>query len=252
MLIPLVLASLALLPAQAPPAGATTLDVSAPAKVVTLDKIKGEPIQLAWSPDGTQLYVQTGQRTRVGTFQSPRHYVLTLADQKVKSVDAPPDWATTYFTWKSNKWAPAARNFAISIDSEQHTQRAVAAPTGGDLAKGGADATGTSADDMVSAAQSSQTQHVITLMLAGEVVGKYVDMQFVPGYTFGWAPAAAGPVIAYANEEGHLGLMNQQKDKRVVPGTKNVVLPAWSEDGKQIAFLEKNGKKFDLYLTQVH
>jgi hypothetical protein len=250
MVIPIVVAALlSLSAAQAPRDGALTF--SAPQKIVALDRIKGEPTQIAWSPDGTEIYVQTGARTRIGTFETPRHYVLTVADQKLKSVEAPPEWATEYYAWKSNKSAPGVRTFAIDISEEKRAQRAVSAPMGGDLAKGGGSGVGTSSDDVVTSALTTQVQHVITLKLKGEVVGEYVDLQFVPGYTFGWAPQSAGTFIAYANKDGRLGVMDGQSAKSVVPDTKNVILPAWTNDGKRIAFVQKSGKKFDLYVTEV-
>jgi len=91
---------------------AASLTFSAPRLVAALDKIKGEPIQLAWSADGTELYVETGSRTRIGTFENQKHYLVTAADGKIKNVDAAPQWATDYQTWKANKWAPGARTFA--------------------------------------------------------------------------------------------------------------------------------------------
>jgi hypothetical protein len=228
------------------------LTFGAPQKIVSLDKIKGEPIQMAWSPDGTQLYIEAGQRTRIGTFESPKHYVVTLADQKVKGVDAPPQWATDDQTWKSNKWAPGQRTVAIEISDENRTQRAVSAPMGGALAKGGeSGAAQGNMDDAVSASLTSQTQHVITLRLKGETVGEYVNTQFVPGYTFSWAPQAFGTAIAYARPDGHLAVMDLQGAKKEVPGTKNALLPAWADSGKQIAYVERDGKKFELYVTEM-
>src|SRR5512147_983236 len=102
MIIPLLLAFVTAIPQPSPRADALTFGT--PRKVVTLDKIKGEPIQVAWSPDGTQLYLQTGERSRIGTFQSQKHYLVTLADGKVKGIDAAPDWVADYQAWKSNKW----------------------------------------------------------------------------------------------------------------------------------------------------
>jgi len=250
MVIPIVAAAVvSLLGGQAP--HAETLTFSAPQKIVTLDKIKGEPTQIAWSPDGAEIYMQTGERTRIGTFESPRYYVFSVADQKLKTVDAPPAWATEYYAWKSNKWAPGDKTLAIDISDEKRAQRAVNPPMGGDLAKGGGAGTGTSSDDVVTSALTTQMQHVITLKLKGEVVGEYIDLQFVPGYTFGWAPQSAGAYIAYQNKDGRLGVMDGQGSKAVVSGTKNVLLPAWASDGKKIAFVERNGKKFDLLVTDV-
>jgi hypothetical protein len=222
-----------------------------PQKVATLDKVKGEPTQIAWSPDGKELYVETGKRTRVGTFVDPHHYVVTIADQKIKSVDAPPQWATDYQSWKSNKWAPGDHTFVIDISESQRTERAISAPMGGDLAKGGGAGAGTTSDDIVTAALTSQNQHVITLRLKGEVVGEYVDTQFLPGYTFGWAPQSLGAAIAYARPDGRVGVMDAAGGKKEIADTKDALIPAWSDSGKQIAFVEKDGKKFGLYVTDV-
>ena len=253
MLIPFVLALTTAVAPQAAPQEAPqapALNFSQPRLVSALDKLKGQPTQLSWSPDGTQLYVQTGDRTRIGTFESPKFYLVTVSDGKTKSLDGPPQWATDYQAWKSNKWAPGEKTFAIDISEEKRTQRAVNAPMGGDLAKGGG-ASGTTSDDMVSAALSSQMQHVITLKLKGETVGEYVDTQFVPGYTFSWAPQSFGTAIAYANEEGRLSVMDKQGGKKAVPSTSHVMIPAWSDSGKQIAFIQKDGKKFALYVTDI-
>jgi len=231
---------------------AASLTFSAPRLVAALDKIKGEPIQLAWSADGTELYVETGSRTRIGTFENQKHYLVTAADGKIKNVDAAPQWATDYQTWKANKWAPGARTFAIDITEDKRTQRTVSAPVGGALAKGGeSGASVGNMDAATDAALSSQVQHVITLKLKGETVGEYVDTQFVPGYTYSWAPQSLGTAIAYTNTEGRLAVMDQQSGKKTVPSTSRVMTPAWSDSGKQIAFIQKDGKKFALYVTDV-
>jgi len=221
-------------------------------RIVTLDKIKGEPIQVAWSPDDTELYIESGQRTRIGTFESPKHYILTIATQQIKSVDAPPQWATDYQSWKGNKWAPGNHAVVIEITEENRTVRAVSAPMGGALAKGGESGASTgNMDEAVGASLASQMEHVISLRLKGETVGEYVNTQFMPGYTFGWAPQSLGAYIAYGGPDGRLAVLDSQGTKAIAPDAKNVVLPAWANGGKRIAFVEKNGKKFDLYVTDV-
>ena len=170
MVIPLLIALAASIQA---PAKADALTFGAPQKVVSLDKIKGEPIELAWSPDGTQLYVEAGQRTNAGTFLEMKHYVITLADKDVKGVDAPPQWATDYQTWKANKWAPGLHSFVIAISEGTRTDRAVSAPMGGALAKGGESGASTgNMDDAVGHSIAKQTPYVITLKLKGETVGE--------------------------------------------------------------------------------
>ena len=251
MIVPFVLA-LASVVAPQGPSQAATMNFGAPRLVMALDKIKGEPIQVGWSPDGTELYVETGTRTRIGTFENQRHYLVTVAEGKIKSIDAAPQWATDYQTWKSNKWAPGVKTFAIEISEDKRTQRSVSAPMGGALAKGGESGASTgNMDAATDVALSSQVQHVITLRLKGETVGEYVDTQFVPGYTYGWAPPSFGTAIAYANQEGRLSVMDQQGARKSLPSASHVMIPAWSESGKQIAFVQHEGKKFALYVTDV-
>ncbi|HEX7018994.1 MAG TPA: hypothetical protein VF159_03220 [Gemmatimonadaceae bacterium] len=235
---------------QAPARDASALTFSAPSQVTQL-KIKGEPIQLAWSDDGTQLYVQTGERTRLGTMGNARHYVLQIDGAKTKSVDAPPTWASEYYTWKSNKWAPGDHSLMIGIEDQQKRNTVTATPMGGDLARGGTSSAGTSSDEAINVAMNSQMQHIITLRLKGEQVGKYIDMQFIPGYTFGWAPESAGAMIAYVNDDDRLSVMDGQGHKKALDGTKHVMVPAWSPDGSKIAYLEKDGKKYNLFVVDV-
>lgn len=247
-MVAILLALAVLGPAQTDRVEALTF--APPRTVVALDKIKGEPIQLAWSPDGQQLYVESGSRTRIGTFESLHHYLLTVADGKVQSVDAAPQWATDYLTWKSGQRAPAMKTLAIEISESRRTERAVSAPMGGALAKGGESGASTgNMDEAVSASLASQTQHVITLKLKGETVGEYVDTQFVPGYTFSWAPQSFGTLIAYINVNGRLGVMDAQGGKKEVAGTERVLLPAWADSGQQIAFVQKDNKKYGVYVT---
>jgi len=176
---------------------------------------------------------------------------VTVSDGKVKNIDAPPQWATDYQAWKSNKWAPGEHSFAIEISEDKRTQRATNIPMGGDLAKGGGVGAGTTADDIVDASLQSQMQHVITLKLKGEIVGEYVDTQFVPGYTFSWAPPSVGTAIAYATPDGHLSVMDHEGGKKTVSAASHVMIPAWSDSGKQIAFIQRDGKKFALYVTDI-
>src|SRR5687767_13214346 len=98
--------------AQVP--SAKTVQVSAPAQIgSTLDagKLKGEPIQLAWSPDGTKLFLQTAGRDKAGMVVNPRFYVMSASDGKPESIDAPPAWAAEYWAWKSGQAAPGSPAF---------------------------------------------------------------------------------------------------------------------------------------------
>lgn len=237
-------------------ASAKTAQVSAPAMVSTIDasKLKGEPTQLGWSPDGTKLSLQTAVRDKLGMVTNPRSYVMSASDGKPEPVDAPPSWAAEYWAWKSGQSAPGSPTFRIEIKEDQRVATAVSSPMGGGLAKGGADtsgAGGTTADDVALHGQQAQKQRVVTLTSKGETVGEFVGQQFLPGYTFSWSPAALG-MMAYGNQSGRLALMDQQGQKQQIDATKNVILPAWSSDGSKIAFLQKAGKnRYELVVVTV-
>jgi hypothetical protein len=228
--------------------------LAAPAPVAQIDtgKLKGEPTQLAWSPDGTSFFLQTSERDSLGMVKSPRYFTVPAAGGKPESVKAAPDWASEYWAWKAHKSAPGAGSFQIDIVEEQKSESATSSPMGGSLARGGtADpSTGTTMDDAVMRAQQTQKARVITLRLKNEVVGQFINQQFLPGYTFGWAPR--GAMIAYGNEQGHLAIMDQKGNRQEVAGTKAVLLPAWSPDGTKIAYLQRAGKnKYDLYILSI-
>jgi len=230
------------------------IQLSAPALISTIDtgKLKGEPTQLGWSADGTQLFLQTADRDSQGMVTNPRSFVMSATAGKPEPVSTAPAWATEYWTWKSNKFAPGSTTFGIDVKQDDRKTTSTNAPMGGDLARGGVDSgtSGTSAGEVASRAQNTQTQRVFSLTLKGETVGEFVNQQFLPGYTFGWSPR--DHMVAYGNGSGHLAVMDEKGNKLQVENTKNVILPAWSPDGTKIAFLQKAGKnKYELYVAPV-
>jgi hypothetical protein len=235
---------------------AESVQTSEPHVVGQIDvgKLKGEPTQLAWSPDGTKFFLQTSERDSQAMIKNPRFYVLSATDAKPETVNGAPDWAAEYWRWKADKSAPGSPAFSIDIKREERTATATSAPMGGSLARGGASGSpnaGTTVDDVVTRAIQLQKQQVITLTLKNEVVGEFVNTQFLPGYTFGWAPQPLG-LIAYRSPAGRLNIMDEQGRKQEVANTKDVLLPAWSADGSHIAFLQKSGKnKYALVVVDV-
>lgn len=237
-------------------APAKPVAIAAPKLVGQIDtgKLKGEPTELAWGPDGAQFFLQTSERDKQAMIANPRFFLISASDAKVKKVDEKPDWEAPYWLFKSNEYAPGSEKVAIDVKDEQRLATSTSSPMGGALAKGGTSASqGATMDDAVNAANNMQQVHVITLMLKGEQIGQFVNQQFLPGYTFSWSPEQVGK-IAYVNDSGRLAIMDVKgTNKQQVDGTKNVLLPAWKADGSKIAFLQKAGRnKYDLYVADVN
>ncbi|HTK28221.1 MAG TPA: hypothetical protein VL309_01625 [Vicinamibacterales bacterium] len=255
--------TLALAAAPPPPAqteaGRIAITTGAPLLTLDMEKLKGEPSRLAWSADAKELYLQTVEHDGHGAVKSTKHYVITLASKTVKSVDQEPAWASEYWAWKSAQTSPAAAGFRISVDQRTETKRATATPTGGDLAKGGnPDPTaGTSLSDVASAANQTQTLNIFALKIRSEVLGEWINEAVAPGLNFGWAPAPLH-AIAFARrdgdrrETGSLVLLDESGRKEDVANAKAAWLPAFSDDGKALAWLGRKDKKhFELMVGSV-
>ena len=89
------------------------------------------------------------------------------------------------------------------------------------------------------------------MRVKGQVVGEWENVLPQPGMRFGWAPAGID-AIAYVNSNKRLSLLDRAGHTLEVAGTANVLLPAWSSDGKQIAYLQKKDKKkYSLMLVDI-
>jgi hypothetical protein len=238
---------LALTLAQAPVASirvtpSTTINID-------LGKVKGKLVrELAWSPDDAELYLKTYDPDKNAAVKKAYHTVIRLDTGVPKSVEAAPAWAEKYFAWKADQASPD--DPALKIDP-QHTRRrdsAVAVPLGGDLARGGGDtssagaAGGTSTETAMAAAHASQMSDVYTMRLKGQIIGEWINHPTVPGQTYGWGPKGTG-LIAYAEQKsGRLVLMNLAGERQAVEGTRAVIVPAFSNDGARLAYLEGRGR----------
>jgi hypothetical protein len=259
----LIVAAFGLGSPQAPtqPVDATRVVVAAPTAIVEIDagKMKGDIIRLDWSADGNQFYLQTVEQDGSGGVRV-RHFLLELKGQQPRSTGDAPAWAQSYWQWKSAQAAPGLPSFKVTIEQQQKRLSATATPTGGDLARGGLDSGGGGrggggttggVGDAVSAAQQSQMVNIVLLKLKGEIVGEFINTPTLPATTFGWGPERTG-LIAFKTAEGRLVIMDLQGHKAEVAGAKDVSLPAWTADGKRLAWLEKTGRnKFTLRVADV-
>ncbi len=231
--------------AQAPPATAASVVVTPSAPVVEFDmrRLKGPLVrQLAWSPDQTELYLQTYEANRDASVRNTFHYVIPVTGGAPRQVDTPPSWAVAYLQWKSGQASPDDPSWKIDVRSEKKIQSATATPMGGDLARGGVDTGGAiSAETVAVAAAQSGNVNVYSMVLGGEVVGYWENHPIVPGLTFGWAPKGVG-LIAFADKSGQLAVMDRGGKARRIESTKAVTLPAWSIDGTRLAYLEKTAR----------
>jgi len=233
--------------------------LASPQPVAELDtgKLKGDIAQLAWSPDASQFYIQTVDRDRTGAVTGIRHYLVSAADKNVKGIDKEPDWASKYWAWKSAQTGPGQPAFRIDIKQHEETLRSTSSPTGGALAKGGAaDPTqGTTFEDAANAAYNTQKVLVSDLKVKNELIGTWINEPVIPGVTFTWSPEALH-LLAFAKRDkkdgGPIVVVDAAGQKQELAGPRNALLPAWSDDGKRLAWVErKDKKKFQLMIADI-
>jgi Tol biopolymer transport system component len=70
-------------------------------------------------------------------------------------------------------------------------------------------------------------------------VASAVNDHVARGRTFAWAPPPVA-LVAFVDAKGKLLLMNQGGATREVKGVKKPLLPAWSEDGRRLAFVQSS------------
>jgi len=228
----------------------SALHVTAPTVVAELDlgSLKGDLRQIGWSPDKSQLYVQTSE----GRAPSPTlHHYLVAVDGGVmtSSVDAPP-WAQDYWSYKSDRFAPGIGSLFIEVTQSLETMKYGTGSAGlieredrsGNVSVGSAN---------VDRAAVSDKLHVVRLMLLGQAVSEFVNEPPVPGLMFGWGPAGSG-TIAFTDRDGRLFLFDRDQHKAAVSGAKNAILPAWSTDGARLAWAQKGSRrKYTLVVADV-
>ncbi len=234
----MLLLLLAVLQASSTVIDVSTLTVGPPSTVAELDlgKLKGELRRVAWSPDGSELYVQTADGNPGS--EKLRHYSVATAGGVVKAVEAQPEWASSFWGFKSARNAPGLASLQIEVEQKlENTKVGTSSGRPGEMASGPGG--GNVSIDKVA---EGQHQNVIRLTLFGEAVGEFVNQQAIPGLTFSWGPASSG-AIAYTEREGRLMLLDRNGHRQHVGGAKDALLPAWSTDGTRLAWVQKTARR---------
>ena len=234
---------------------ADALAFSQPQDVATLEgaALTGQPSRMSWSPDGNLLYIQTLE----GTFSRPdaklRHFIVASTGGALREMPAEPEWAADYWIVKSDQSSPDDPSTRIELKSESRRERTTSTPGGGDLARGGTTTySSTGRNDAVDAAFNSQIAFMNTMHLHGRQIGAFDNTVIVPGLTFGWGPTGSR-AIAYAEpRKGRITVMDAAGDRHEIAGTADALLPAWSNDGSRLAWIEKADRnKFVIRVARV-
>jgi len=246
-----IMSALSIAAVQAPGAvDVSTIRVGTPKTIVELDlgKLKGELRQVGWSPDGTELYVQTLDGSPPSA--KLRHYVVPVGGGAAAPMDDQPEWAREFWAHKSDRFAPGLAS--LMIDFEQKAEKI---KNGTGIGRPGEMATGSAASGVpvdIEKTAEGQHQNVARLTLFGETISEFINQVPIPGLMFGWGPARSGAIAYTERESGHLLLLDRDRHKRTVSGVKDALLPAWSLDGTRLAWVQKSGrKKYTLFWATV-
>ena len=224
--------------------GADTLDVSAqrvaaPVLVcqVDLGVLQGELARLSWAPNGLSMHLQT-KDSRNNLYD----YIVDLGNREISRAFGEPAWAAEYWMQKSSLIAPGVPS--LRLDVIENNRRTRPAPFTGGFANGGAQTV-----DLKNPVDAYE--HELTLQFLGEPIGNWINGAPMAGETFGWGPPGTGALV-YADSSGRLTFIDRAKHKLAVAGVKEAILPAWSNDGRRLAFLQKTARrKFRLMIAVI-
>lgn len=244
LLAALIAQASALGPAPVP--DVRVLSAPSPKRLAEIDvaKVKGAPVAVAWHEDGT-LYLQVQDKDHV------RHYLITTVPAlSVGQVDQAPAWASAYWDWKGAVEAPGDPTLKIDVDQHQDRMRMANMPSGGIGAAGvGPGGAGGGGGNL--GALSSLQSKVFTLRFKGHVVGEWTNESPQPGVRIAWAPGGMG-LLAFANEKDQLVLADREGRLLPLAGSLQALLPAWSLDGKRLAYLQKtSATTYELMVAEI-
>ena len=229
---------------------ASKATVSAATVLLELDssKLKGNPVRLSWG-EGDTLFLRVAETDRFGN-ERGKNYVIAGGKGEPSPVDNEPTWSAMYWSLKSGLAAPGVPTLRFDVETRQQ-QRTATGSTQDGPGIDNPNKSDPSQSQIAKDLASLQKVTTTTLRLKGHLVVEAVNQSVVPGLSFGWAPSPMG-ALAYADAKKRLVLLDREGHRLEVAGTSDVLLPAWSPDGKQVVFLQKKDrKKYTLNLVTI-
>jgi len=241
----LLLAWLASLQAAPLPIDVATIKVGTPVVITEIDtgKLKGEVRRLCWSPDGGSLYLQVAESDP--PVERVRHYSIPLEGGTLAPIDREPAWAADFWAVKQDRVAPGIESLVIDVVQGNENLKSGPGQAGVLDRSSSPDrvaAGNPSVESLASGNMGTERARVVRLTLLGTDIATWVNERPFPGARFSWGPRNSGALV-YVGEKGQLVFFDQRKQKQTVASVKDTLLPAWSADGKRLAYLQKTGRK---------
>jgi hypothetical protein len=231
-----------------PPRPLVTLTAPAVWADISAKEIKGRPARLAWSDDRSTLYLRTVEgATRESLVY---HHYLVRKGKAPTPIDTQPEWVESYWNWKSAKNLSGDQSLSIEVDSHKEVLDNLNGTTANKAVYLTDAPNGLTGQQLMLSKQSGGMHVVNRLHLRGQVIGEFIDENIVPGYTFSWSPDDMR-LIAFRSQSGRLTIMNDEGRTEPIADTEDVLLPAWSDDGAAIAYLQRAHGRFSLRVLEV-
>lgn len=214
--------------------------IGAPHAVCELDLtvLKGEVRRLSWAPNGESLHLQTRDPRNGNLFD----YIVDLGSGELSLAFGEPAWSPEYWSRKSALAAPGLP--ALRLEVLESNRRTRPAPFTGPL-NGGAGQTPDPRNPV------DAYENEVALWFAGVEIGNWINGAPMAGETFGWGPDGSG-VLAFTDRRGQVVLIDRARRRMTAAGVRDAIFPAWSPDGRRIAWIQKAGrKKFRLLFAPI-
>ena len=171
-----------------------------------------------------------------------RNYIVAPGTTEPTPVDEEPAWSARYRSWKSGLVAPGVPSLRLEVETREQSKTAVGSTQEAPGMLNNPNRSDPSQSQIAKDAASMQKVSTTTVTLKGNLVLEAVNQRVAPGLTFGWAPTPLGG-LSYSDAKKRLVLIDRNGRRLEVPGTSDVLLPAWSPDGKRVAYLQKKDRK---------